>query len=190
MKPYISVDIEGVAGITDWSEATPTDGACPAFQHLMTQETLAACQGALAAGATEIFVKDAHWFGRNLKSEDLPAEVTLIRGWSGSPLFMVQELDNSFTGAAFIGWHARAGSEGNPLAHTGTTKINEIRLNGEPMSEFGLHVRMANALGVPVVFISGDEEICAEAHQYNAHIQTCPLLRGIGASTVYAGPHL
>ena len=56
MKVYISCDIEGIAGITDWEEATKTHGTYPEFREEMTAEVLAACEGAIAAGATEILI--------------------------------------------------------------------------------------------------------------------------------------
>ena len=46
---------------------------------------MAACEGALAAGATQIVVRDAHGSGRNILQEHLPKQAQLIRGWSGHP---------------------------------------------------------------------------------------------------------
>ena len=105
----------------------------------MTNEVVAACEGAIAAGATEILIKDAHATGRNIIASRLPDCARLIRGWSGHPLCMVQELDDSFDAVVLVGYHSKAGSEGNPLAHTLTVKIAQLRLNGEVASEFLLH---------------------------------------------------
>ena len=115
MKIYISVDIEGVAGITHWDEAEKGHADWAEFREIMTRETLAAIDGARAAGATEIWVKDAHDSGRNLITTMLPADVTLVREWSGHPYSMIQELDESFAGLVMIGFHASVGSEGNSL---------------------------------------------------------------------------
>lgn len=60
MKVYISVDIEGVEGIAHWDEAAKLHSDYPQFAQRMTSEAVAACEGALAAGATEIVVRDAH----------------------------------------------------------------------------------------------------------------------------------
>eukprot|EP01050_Picozoa_sp_SAG11_P014341 SAG11_NODE_1755_length_4311_cov_3.289411_4_plen_186_part_00 len=43
--------------------------------------------------------------GRNIRQEALPPCVTLIRGWSGHPYAMVQEIDSSFDACAMIGYH-------------------------------------------------------------------------------------
>lgn len=76
----------------------------------MTEEAVAACQGALAAGATEIWVRDAHGSGRNILQEQLPKEAKLVRGWSGHPYAMVQELDSSFDAICMVGYHGPAGA--------------------------------------------------------------------------------
>ena len=66
MKVYISVDFEGVAGSTSWSSTNLGDLEHGPMAREMTLEAAAACRGALAAGATEIYIKDAHESGRNL----------------------------------------------------------------------------------------------------------------------------
>ena len=62
----------------------------------MTLEAAAACRGALAAGATEIYIKDAHESGRNMDISLLPREAKIILGWKYSPDSMVCGLDGSF----------------------------------------------------------------------------------------------
>lgn len=188
MKIYISVDIEGVAGITHWDEAEHDHKAYPQFQERMTREAVAACEGAIAAGATEIWVKDAHYSGRNILAEALPDCARLIRGWSGHPLGMVQELDGTFDAAAFIGYHDAAGTESNPLAHTLTLNIAEMRLNGRRASEYLLHATAAATFGVPVVFVSGDEGLCAHVRETNPRIHTVATCRGVGPSTISIAP--
>src|SRR5262245_14222841 len=118
MKIFISADIEGIAGITSWQEADPNSAQYRPYQERMTEEVKAACLGALDAGAKEIWVRDAHWYARNLLHERLPREVRLVRGWSRHPYMMVQEIDPSFDAVAFVGYHSRGGSGANPLAHT------------------------------------------------------------------------
>src|SRR3546814_34479 len=131
MKIYISADIEGVAGITNWNEAEKNHPDYPEFRERMTEEVVAACEGAIAAGATEILIKDAHGSGRNILAERLPACARLVRGWSGHPLAMVQELDESFDAAMFVGYHSKAGTEANPLDHTLTLRVAKLSINGQ-----------------------------------------------------------
>ncbi|QYX56791.1 M55 family metallopeptidase [Roseovarius sp. SCSIO 43702] len=188
MKVMISVDIEGIAGIAHWDEALKPRDEYPAFRDLMTDEAIAACQGARAAGATEIFLRDAHQTARNLDISRLPEGVRVIRGWSGHPFKMLQELDESFDAVAMVGWHGAARDGGNPLSHTMTGRFADITLNDEPLSEYGLHARLAASVGVPVVFLSGDAAICAEARGINPAINTVETKVGRGASVVTLVP--
>jgi D-amino peptidase len=103
---------------------------------------------------------------------------------------MVQELDDSFAAVVLLGYHSKAGSEGNPLAHTLTGKIAQLRLNGEVASEFLLHARAAALFDVPVVFVSSDRELCRDIATFNRRITTVAVSEGIGPSTVSIAPTL
>ena len=143
LKVFISVDIEGATGIAHWDEADSGHGDYSEFRERMTQEAVAACEGALAAGATEIWVKDAHGSGRNILQEALPREAVLVRGWSMHPYAMVQELDSSFDACCFVGYHGHASHPDNPLSHTNTGLWNRITVNGDDLSEYRQHAYTA-----------------------------------------------
>ena len=66
MKIYISVDIEGICGTTHWDEVTRGKEEYPEFQKQMTAEVVAACEGAIKAGASDIVINDAHDSARNI----------------------------------------------------------------------------------------------------------------------------
>lgn len=188
MKIFISADIEGTAGILSWDEAEKTHADYAEFRALMTAEVLAACEGARAAGATEIVVKDAHDSGRNLIVDRMPPCVRIVRGWSGHPDAMMFGIDESFAGALYTGYHSKAGVEDNPLAHTSTLRISRLTLNGETASEFTLNALCAARYGVPSVFLSGDEGICADARAFVPGIATVESLKGVGAATISLAP--
>ena len=191
MKIYISADIEGVTGATAWDEANKTHRDYTQFQAQMTQEVKAACEGAMEAGAREIVVKDAHATGRNIIAAELPECAKLVRGWSRHPYMMMQELDGSFDAAMMIGYHARAGSTFNPLAHTmSSAKFSWIQINGVEVSEFLFNAYTASLEQVPLVFISGDQGICDEAQERIPLIQTVSVKTGTGDSTVNIHPNL
>jgi len=77
VKVYMSIDIEGMAGIVDWQQTILAGGAEYALgKRLMTLETNAAIEGALDGGATEIVINDSHGQFRNIDPELLhPAGV-------------------------------------------------------------------------------------------------------------------
>ncbi|MFM7365660.1 MAG: M55 family metallopeptidase [Cuspidothrix sp.] len=190
MRIYISVDIEGIAGIAHWNEATLGKSGYEIFREQMTRETVAACEGAIAGGATEIIVKDAHDTGRNIDPSQLPYPVQLIKGWSGHPYSMVQGLDSSFAALILIGYHSPSGSGQNPLAHTFSPNINRMLLNGQLVSEFHLMAITAAYEQVPVVFVSGDAALCQGVKDYNSKIETVYTIKGMGESVWGIHPQL
>jgi D-amino peptidase len=188
VKVYISADMEGITGVTHQDECMKDHPSYAEFRDRMTSEVAAACEGAIEAGASEILIKDAHGTGRNIIAEKLPACARLIRGWSGHPLMQVAGLDDSFDAVLFVGYHAKAGSDANPLAHTFSGKMSRIELNGEIASEFLIHAYAAAWVGVPVVFLSGDEEICQEASLKIPNLKTVAVFQGEGLSTISIAP--
>ena len=191
MKIFISADIEGVTGIAHWDETNKTKPDYADFSEQMTAEVKAACEGALEAGATEIYIKDAHDTGRNLKADKLPEQIKLIRGWSGHPFSMLQEVDNSFDAVLMTGYHSRAGANTNPLAHTmSSSTYSYLELNGKKLSEFAINAYTAGMFKVPVVFVCGDEGICEEARELIPKITTVGVNKGVGNSTISIHPKL
>ncbi len=190
MKIYISADIEGVTGVTHWDETDLNKSDYAAAHEQMTAEVAAACEGALRAGATEIWVKDAHDSGRNLIVSRLPRQVRLVRGWSGHPVSMMQELDSSFHCAALIGYHSHASSSGNPLSHSMTLAVHQMELNGLPASEFLFSAYTAGDVKVPLAFVSGDQGLCDHAAAFNPNITTVAVKQGVGNSTINLHPDL
>ena len=108
MQVYISADIEGVAGIALLHEATKGNAAYAEFREQMSLDVAAACEAAVGVGARRILVKDAHGSGRNIIPDLLPREASVIRGWSGHPYCMLQDLTAEFDAVAMLGYHAAA----------------------------------------------------------------------------------
>ncbi len=189
MKVFLSTDIEGVCGTTVVEEVIPGQHLYESGSKQMTQEVNAACIGAKKAGATEIVVKDSHGPGTNIDPNGLIEEAVLIRGWSGTPEFMMYGLDDSFDAVVYIGYHSAAMVQGNPLAHTANgRKIVETRLNGEIFSEFTLGMYTAAYYGVPSIFISGDQVLCESAKSQLPGISTVAVKEGWGGATINMSP--
>jgi D-amino peptidase len=190
MKVYISADIEGVTGVTNWEETHLGKEEYKAAREQMTAEVAAACEGALQAGATEIWVKDAHASARNIIASKLPKEARLIRGWSGHPFMMVQELNDTFQAMMLIGYHSRAGAAANPLAHSMNGGIAGVLLNERFASEFLIHAYVAASMHIPVAFVCGDQGLCDEVAELNPAIGTVGVKQGVGESTVNLHPEV
>lgn len=188
MKLYISADIEGSAAIMDWDEALPGGTKYPYFAEIMTKEVAAACRGAENAG-WEVTVKDAHCNGRNINPENIPENVTLIRGWTGDMLEMMGGLDkDEYDAVAFTGYHSDAWSDGNTLSHTMVRKVNRFTINGIAASEFIINAYIAAYFKKPIVFLSGDEALCKIAKEMIPCIETISSKSVIGGATLAKHP--
>jgi D-amino peptidase len=166
MRVYISVDMEGVAGVVHENQTDPIDprhaGEYNRFRRLMTAEANAAIEGALAAGAERVLVNDSHWLMMNLLAEELHPAVELL---SGGPKArsMVEGIELGFDAALFVGYHAMAGTGHATIDHTYTSRVHEARLNGRPVGELAINAALAGTFDVPVALVSGDQALAAEA---------------------------
>ena len=182
MKVFISADIEGTTLTTYWDQTrTLTEAKAKPHCQQMTREVVAACEGAIAAGATEILIKDAHGKGINIDINQLPECATLIRNWSGHPLSMAYGCDETFDAAMFVGYHSAAGRNGNPLSHTETTQTTSVRLNGMVCSEFLLYSWACAMMGVPTVLLAGDTLLTEDSKGSHPKLKTVAVKDGFGA---------
>ncbi|MFY9550683.1 MAG: M55 family metallopeptidase [Thermoanaerobaculia bacterium] len=162
-KIYISVDMEGVAGVVTGEQLGPTGFEYERFRGFMTNEALAAIEGARAAGATEILVSDSHGNGQNLLIERFPKDVQIVRAWP-RPLAMMEGIDGGFDAVLFVGYHSSTVNPEGVRAHTmSSANLADVRLNGVSVPEAGLNAAIAGHFRVPVAMISGDAAAVKEA---------------------------
>jgi len=156
LRVFISVDMEGIGGIGTAKMTNSAGGKDYASgRELMTAEVNAVAREVFAAGAVHVLVNDSHGDMQNLLHTELDPRVEYIQG-NIKPLGMVQGLDDSFDAAVFLGYHARAGTPGGFLAHTGSGAVKGLWLNGIEVGEGGLNAYYAGSHGVPVILASGD----------------------------------
>jgi D-amino peptidase len=135
MKIYIMTDIEGVCGVVNFDDwALPQGRYYEEGKKLLTMEVNAAIEGFFAAGATEILVADGHGLGA-INNILLDHRVSFLRGPVPGPYpFM---LDETFDAIAWVGQHAKAGTECAHMAHTGSLNVIDYKINGISVGEFG-----------------------------------------------------
>lgn len=174
MRLYLSVDMEGVAGVahpaqTSFGREGDTDRTdYDRSRALMAGESNAAIAAAYEAGVDEVVVNDSHWQMRNLRAEDLDPRARLIIG--DKPFSMTQGIGSEgdgqgFAAAAFIGYHAGAGHPSGVIGHTYAGVVMEARVNGVPHNESGLNALRLGQHGVPVILVSGDDALAGEIEQ-------------------------
>lgn len=190
MKVYISVDMEGIAGVIHSDHTGRGNIDYELARELMTNEANAAIKGALQAGATDILVNDSHGTMRNIYPHLLRKEAKLI---SGTPkkLGMMEGISKVHDAAVLIGYHTRSMSQG-VLNHTYSSKvIHSIDLNGEPFGEFGINSLVAGSFDVPVVFVSGCNLTINEAKEHVPNIYSTQVKQSINrVSTESLHPEL
>jgi D-amino peptidase len=181
LKVFISVDMEGICGVVHWEDVSRSGKDYGLFRRLMTEETNAAIEGALAAGATEILVRDSHGSARNILPDLLHPSAELIRDWANSPLSMMEGIDETFDAVIFIGYHARANTPDAILDHTmSSSAVYEVTLNGKKMPEAGINAFIAGNFGVPVALVAGDKAICRQVTELFGEVETAAVKEGIG----------
>ena len=179
MKVYVSVDMEGVTGLTDPEEMHVGGRGYERGCELMTCDANAVIAGAFDAGATAVIVNDAHGSTKNLRIDLLDARATLMRG-PGKPMRMAQGLDASYQAACFVGYHARAGIQHGVLNHRGwarrsRTSTSTARSAARPV----WWPPSPGSLGVPVALVTGDEAVCDEARALLGDVETVAVKKGI-----------
>jgi D-amino peptidase len=171
MKLLIADDMEGISGVVSWDHVTSTHSEYGRFRKIMTAEVNAAIAGAVKAGVDEVIVVDGHGSARNILIEDLDPHARLNSG-APSPLAMVNGIESGVDAAMFIGYHARAGSLNAILAHSWATSVLNVWLNGHLVGETGLNASVCGYFGAPVLVVSGDQAVCAEASEWLPGVTT------------------
>lgn len=183
MKVHISIDMEGIGGVADGADTTLGAPHYEYCRRLMTGECNAAVEGCFDAGATEVVVNDSHGTMLNLLQEELDPRAQVIRGRTKS-LGMAQGVDAGMDATMFVGYHARAGGGDGVLNHTMRGHdLAGVFLNTEPAGELRLNAALAGALGVPVVLVTGDDVVCAEAHEVLGAVETVEVKKAVDKYT-------
>jgi D-amino peptidase len=177
---FISIDMEGVAGVAALRQVWRGSDDFPAARALMTGEANAAVAGAFEGGASSVVVNDSHGDMANLLPEEMDPRAELLIGtpkaWS-----MMEGFGPEFDVALFIAYHAPAGTEGAVLDHTYSGRLlYEVRVNGEPWSEADLNGALAGTYDVPVGLVTGDDKACAQAAKRLAGVRTVAVKEGFG----------
>ncbi|NOU84619.1 aminopeptidase [Paenibacillus sp. LMG 31460] len=181
MKLYISIDMEGITGLVDNTFIDSKQYNYTRGQHIMTEEANHVIGTAFDEGCKEVIVNDSHSKMNNLLIEKLHPETQLISG-DVKPFSMVQGLDASFAGAAFLGYHTRAATKG-VLSHTMIFGVRNMYINDRVIGELGFNAYVAGHYGVPVLLVAGDDETAIEAEELIPGITTAIVKRRISRTS-------
>lgn len=166
MKVYVSVDMEGIAGVNHPGPTGSGHARYPAAVDLMVGETNAAIEGALAGGADDILINDSHGGMYNLLPAALHPAARVLQGQKAWSMVEGAGPDAGFDVALFVGYHARAGHGRGTIAHTYSLAPVETRLDGRPTGEYGLNAMILGAWGIPVGLVTGDDALADEVAEW------------------------
>jgi D-amino peptidase len=159
VRVLIITDLEAVAGVVDKDNWTrPGTPYYEKAKRLLTEETNAAVQGFLDGGADDVIVVDGHGPGA-IDIELFHEEAKYVRGFPSHRLYDHMKID----AIAWVGQHAKAGTEGAHMAHSGNFTVIDYQLNGISMGEFGRTAVGAGNFDIPPIFGSGDKAFSLEA---------------------------
>ncbi len=179
-KILISVDMEGLAGVVTEQQLGPSGFEYQRFRQFMTDEANAAIDGALAAGATEIVVADAHGNGQNLLLEKLPEDIMVIRSWPRR-FGMVAGIDDTFDGVMLIGYHSSTTNKEGVRAHTfSSARLTDVQLNDISVSEGMWAAVVTGHFDVPIILVTGDDIAIKEVKDFVGDVETVMVKEAMG----------
>ena len=175
MKLFIITDLEGCAGVVSRNQLSGTTACADRARRILAGEINAAVASAFENGFKEVVVWSGHVSPDDLPWDELDPRPHYLIGSSILPV-----LDRSFDGLGLIGQHAMRGS-GGVLEHTyDTNNYYSLALNGKLLGEAGMIAAVAGTLGVPVLFLSGDDVCCQEIAKLIPHAAVAPVKQALG----------
>ena len=159
MKVYISVDMEGMAGICHPRQEMDDQVR---FRRNMQQQVEWVIEGIQKSSRnseiTEITVADSHGGGRNLGYDlcEMDERLSLISG-TPRPEYMMPALTSDYDVAFLVGYHCGVGEIQANMCHSYNGRnIHDFRINGRYMNEATINSAYAGYCGVPVGLVIGD----------------------------------
>jgi len=184
MRVCVGTDLEGVAGVVSFASQTYADGRYyEAARRLQTAEINAAVEGLVAAGAEDILICDGHGPGA-VVFEDLHPAAKLMHGRPLAPASARDQVVEPYDVCMMLGQHAMAGVADGNLNHTQSSlAIESYTLNGEPVGEIAQFALYHGALGLPLIFLSGDVAACREAEALLPGLTTASVKTGLSRNS-------
>jgi D-amino peptidase len=174
----IIADIEGSSGCWEKKAAKFLNRRWYEACVEMTKDVNAVSQALFYAGISRITVKDFHRTGYNIIPENIDSRIELISGYRKGAVPGFAQVP-AVSSVLFIGMHAASGTKGF-LAHTLTSKISRLVINGKIWSEVELFSASIGPHGIRPVFFSGCPEACRQAKDAIAGIKVFPIVKSVG----------
>lgn len=169
-KVLVLYDMEGTSGIVDPKQTGfPNTEAYTKGRESLTADVNAAITGLKAAGVTDILVVDGHGSGNTAEpdvfEERLLAPARMISRDAPFDIYM-DSYDQSVDAVVAVAMHAGAGNRVGFISHTYTSVDIEYKVNGVPFNETMILAMGAARYRIPVVAVSGDDQLEREVRRF------------------------
>lgn len=157
----IIADIEGSSGCWNRRHSSFLTREWARACLEMTRDVNAVVQALFNSGVEHILIKDFHRTGYNLLSEEIDGRAEIVHGYRSGPVPGIGDPAGA-EGILFMGMHAASGTDGF-LAHTLTSRIAQLEVNGKPLSEIELFAASLAPFDMRPLFFSGCPVACEQA---------------------------
>lgn len=144
----------------------------------MTADANAAAVAVLNAGVPKVTVADFHRTGFNIMPQGLDQRINLRSGYRRGPVPGLGDPED-IDAVMFLGLHAASGT-GGFLAHTLTSRVASITVNGSDMGEVELFAASLGPYGIRPLFFSGCPVACAQAEKAIAGMHVYAIDKSVG----------
>jgi D-amino peptidase len=179
MNIYVSVDMEGISGVCRESQVMGDGRDYGQGRKLYTWDVNACVDGCFKGGAKRVIVRDSHGGGENLIWEELDGRGEYVQGTTRERFPFLDDCD----GLILLGYHAMATTREAIMEHTMTSKFwQRVWMNGKLCGETAIDAGIAGDHGLPLIMVSGDDKLCAEAKKLIPGIEAVQVKKGLGIS--------
>jgi D-amino peptidase len=174
----IIADIEGSSGCWSYSDSSFMTRGWRRACIGMTEDVGSLVAGLFNAGVQHVSVHDFHRTGYNILPERIDPRAKVISGYRLGPVPGVGDPRDA-EAVMFLGMHAASGTKGF-LAHTFTSRIRRLEVNGKPMPEVEFFAASLAPYGLRPIFFSGCPVACAQARTAIPGIHIFPIDKTAG----------
>jgi D-amino peptidase len=173
-KAFVSVDLEGLPHVVSRQHLLPGRPLWDEARRIATDVVVKVCEVLRNSEFDEVVVADSHGDMINLEAREFPEYVTLVRGYP-RPTSMIAGAEGSDV-ALMIGYHAGFGTRRAVFDHTFSgAVIRGLEFNGLRFSEYLVNSSALGYLGIPVIFLAGDENLRTEVERYTPWVVFTPM---------------
>jgi len=179
-KVFISLDTEGLSGLTSWKEMED-DPACAGKAYIRELQWVIDELFKVAPKLKGITLCDSHSRGENLPyGVFTDPRITQIKGYPRQD-YMLATLDATYDMLMLVGYHAMIGSRYGVMDHSySSAGIYNIRINSVEVGEVELNCFYAAEMGVPLALVAGDDILEHELQQTELRPEYVRTKEGLG----------